>query len=327
MNILITGAAGMVGRKLTQALVERGTLGGRDISGLILADVITPVMPLGIPGAALSVDLADPKAAAALVESRPDVVFHLAAIVSGEAEADLHKGYAVNLQGTIALLEAIAAQPDYCPRVIFTSSIAVFGAPVPDDIPDEQATFPLTSYGTQKAMGELMVNDYTRRGLIDGISLRFPTICIRPGAPNAAASGFYSSILREPLIGEEAVLPVSDEITHWFASPRAATGFLIHAAEMDLAPLGPRRALNLPGVKASVGEMVAALGRVAGDRATGLIRRVPDPAIAALVEPWPRGFDPARAMRLGFTAEASMDHIIHAHIEDELEGHAPVMDG
>lgn len=320
MHILITGAAGMIGRKLTEALVARGTLRGEPISAMTLVDVVAPVLPDGIPGAALAADLSDPAAAPALTEARPDVIFHLAAIVSGEAEADTAKGYAVNLQGTISLCEAIAAQDDYAPRLVFTSSIAVFGVPLPQVIGDDVQPKPLTSYGTQKLMGELLINDLSRKGLLDGISLRLPTICIRPGKPNAAASGFYSSILREPLAGQRATLPVSEDTRHWFASPRAAVGFLIHAAELDTSGLGQDRALNLPGVDATVGDEIAALARVAGTEAAARIDRVADPAVAAIVAGWPQAFDPVRARALGFKAEPDMDTIIRVHIEDELDG-------
>lgn len=323
MHILITGAAGMIGRKLTETLVQSGSLQGQAITGLTLVDVVAPVLPDGVPGAALAADLSDPAAAPALIEARPDVIFHLAAIVSGEAEANTARGYAVNLHGTIGLCEAIAAQDNYCPRFVFTSSIAVFGAPLPDVIGDEVQPKPLTSYGTQKLMGELLINDLSRKGLLAGVSLRLPTICIRPGKPNAAASGFYSSILREPLIGQPATLPVPDTTRHWFASPRAAVGFLIHAAELDLEPLGQDRALNLPGVDATVGEEIAALERVAGPQATALIKRSEDAVIQAIVAGWPQAFNPERGRALGFEAEADMDTIIRAHIEDELGGTLP----
>lgn len=324
MQILVTGAAGMIGRKLVDALVARGTLGGRAISGLTLVDRETPVLPDGVPGAALAADLADPAAAPALIDARPDVIFHLAAIVSGAAEADTAAGYAVNLRGTTALCDAIVAQGRYCPRFVFASSIAVFGTPLPDVIPDGQPPIPLTSYGTQKRMAELLLDDLSRKGLLDGVSLRLPTVCIRPGAPNAAASGFYSSILREPLVGEDAVLPVPDDTRHWFASPRAAVGFLVHAAEMDTAPLGQQRALNLPGVDATVADEIAALERIAGPAAAALIRRVPDLAVARIVAGWPKGFAADRARALGFRAERDMDEIIRVHVEDELGGEIPV---
>jgi nucleoside-diphosphate-sugar epimerase len=204
--------------------------------------------------------------------------------------------------------------------VIFASSIAVFGAPFPEKIGDEFLTAPLTSYGTQKAIGELLLVDYTRRGFFDGIGLRLPTICIRPGLPNKAASGFFSNILREPLVGKEAVLPVSEDVLHWFASPRAAIGFLLHAATLDLSLLGARRNLTLPGLAATVGEEIANLKAIAGDKAVRLIRREPDPAIEKIVAGWPRIFSPDRAIELGFRADSSFGDIIRAHIDDELGG-------
>jgi len=207
--------------------------------------------------------------------------------------------------------------------VIFASSIAVFGQPFPEKIGDEFFTTPLTSYGTQKAITELLLADYSRKGFFDGIGLRLPTICIRPGRPNKAASGFFSNIMREPLAGQEAVLPVDDSVRHWFASPRAAVGFFVHAARMDAAGIGPRRTVTLPGLSATVGEQIEALRRVAGEKAVRLIRREPDEAIARIVEGWPRNFDARRALELGFQAETSFDDIIRIHIEDELEGRNP----
>jgi nucleoside-diphosphate-sugar epimerase len=257
------------------------------------------------------------------VADRPDVIFHLAAIVSGEAEADFEKGYRINLDGTRFLLEAIrhrGSSDRYVPRVVFTSSIAVFGAPFPEAIGDEFFTTPLTSYGTQKAIGELLLSDYSRRGFLDGIGIRLPTICVRPGKPNKAASGFFSNILREPLAGLPAVLPVAEDVRHWHASPRAAVGFLLHAATMDLAPLGWRRNLSMPGLSATVGEQIAALRKMAGEAAVTLIRREPDPSIMKIVAGWPRNFDTARARALGFTAESSFEEIIRVHIDDELGG-------
>jgi D-erythronate 2-dehydrogenase len=207
--------------------------------------------------------------------------------------------------------------------VVFTSSIAVFGAPFPDAIGDEFFTTPLTSYGTQKAIGELLLADYSRKGFLDGIGIRLPTICIRPGKPNKAASGFFSNILREPLVGQEAVLPVSEDVRHWHASPRAAVGFLVHAAELDLAKLGWRRSLSMPGLSATVGEQIEALRRVAGEGAVKLIRRERDPVIEQIVAGWARNFDTQRAEALGFTAERSFDEIIRVHIDDELGGRIP----
>jgi nucleoside-diphosphate-sugar epimerase len=327
MHILIIGAAGMIGRKLAARLAEGG-LDGEPVGRMTLVDVIAPTAPAGFAGevTAIAADLSAPGEAERCIAARPDVIFHLAAIVSGEAEADFEKGYRINLDGTRLLFEAIRledARAAWRPRVVFTSSIAVFGAPFPPMIGDEFFTTPLTSYGTQKAIGELLLNDYSRRGFMDGIAVRLPTICIRPGAPNKAASGFFSNILREPLAGQEAVLPVSEAVRHWHASPRAAIGFLIRAASMDLAPLGWRRTLNLPGLSATVGEEIKALRRVAGERAVRLIRHEPDPVIAGIVAGWPQNFDAARARSLGFTAETSFDEIIRVHIEDELGGRLP----
>jgi D-erythronate 2-dehydrogenase len=310
MHVLILGAAGMLGRKLAAAIAA-GALGP---ARLTLADVVAPALP----GAAChAIDLSAPGTLAPLVAGRPDLIFHLAAVVSAEAEADLPKGYAVNLDATRALLEAIRAIPGYRPRVVFASSTAVFGVPLPDPIPDDFHLTPRSSYGTQKAMGELMLADYTRRGFIDGIALRLPTICIRPGAPNKAASGFFSSILREPLAGQRAVLPVPDTLRHWFASPRAATGFFLHAAQIDMERLNGLTAINMPGLSATVAQMIDALRDVGGQAAVDLIDRIPDPRIAAIVETWPRAFDTARARDLGFVAETAFDQIIAAYLQDD----------
>jgi nucleoside-diphosphate-sugar epimerase len=282
MHILTTGAAGMLGRKLTQKLAQSSQLGGREIDKLTLVDVVAPDAPAGFGGKAVAVasDITSQDETLRLIATRPDLIFHLAAIVSGEAEADFDNGYQINLDGTRFLFEAIraeAARTPSKPRVVFTSSIAVFGAPFPQRIADDFFTTPLTSCGTQKAIGELLLSDYSRRGIFDGIGLRLPTICIRPGKPNKAASGFYSNILREPLVGQEAVLPVSENVRHWHASPRAAIEFFVRAATMDLAQPGWRRNLTMKGYSATVGEQIAALARVAGLKAASLIRRGPDP--------------------------------------------------
>ncbi len=325
VHIFIIGAAGMVGRKLAQSLAKDGTLDNRPIESMTLVDVVTPEPPLGFAGKVTleTADLSAPGEAARLVAGRPDVIFHLAAIVSGEAELDFDKGYRINLDGTRFLFDAIRlanGEDGYKPRVVFTSSIAVFGAPLPYPIPDEFHTTPLTSYGTQKAICELLISDYSRRGFFEGIGIRLPTICIRPGMPNKAASGFFSNILREPLIGQEAVLPVPEEVRHWHASPRSAVGFLSHGATIDVEKLGPRRNLSMPGVSATVGEQIEALRRVAGEKAVALIRREPDEVIMRMCAGWAPGFEAKRATALGFTAEKSFDDIIRVHIEDELGG-------
>ncbi|MET0527683.1 MAG: D-erythronate dehydrogenase [Microvirga sp.] len=322
MQILVLGAAGMVGRKLTERLVQEGQLNGQGITRLILHDVVEPDAPqASFEVAALTSDLSQAGEAEKLVESRPDIIFHLAAIVSGEAEADLEKGYRINLDGTRFLFDAIRHVGDgYRPRVVFASSIAVFGAPFPDAIGDEFFLTPLTSYGTQKAIGELLLADYTRRGFFDGIGIRLPTICVRPGKPNKAASGFFSSIIREPLSGKEAVLPVPEDVRHAHASPRSAVGFLMHAATLDTAKIGPRRNLTMPSVSVTVAEQIDALRRIAGEQVVSRIRREPDPDIMRMVSGWARRFDASRAESLGFRAEQSFDEIIRQHIEDELGG-------
>jgi nucleoside-diphosphate-sugar epimerase len=325
MHILITGAAGMIGRKLTARLVGAGAgaLNDRAIEKLTLIDVVAPQQPEKFRGSVDSraADIADAAAARAAVAGKPDVIFHLAAVVSGEAETDFEKGVHVNLDGSRALIEAIRAVGDgYCTRLVFTSSIAVFGAPFPESIADDFHLTPLTSYGTQKAIVELLLADYTRRGFVDAIGIRLPSIVVRPGRPNKAASGFFSSIIREPLAGEEAILPVPDTVLHWHASPRAAIGFLIHAAGVDREKLGPRVNLTMPGVCCTVAEQIAALRRVAGDKVAARIRREPDALVARIVAGWPSRFDPRRALALGFQGEASFDDIIRVHIEDELGG-------
>lgn len=324
MKILVIGAAGMVGRKLVTALLSAGTLGGRAISAITLADVVAPAAPGGaIPCPLVAADLSAEGVAAALVADRPDLIFHLAAIVSGEAEADFEKGYRINLDGTRQLLEAIrlaGQRAPYCPRLVFTSSIAVFGEPLPALIGDQHEHTPLTSYGTQKAICELLLADYSRRGFVDGIGIRLPTIAVRPGKPNKAASGFFSGIIREPLVGLEAVLPVADTVRHWFASPRAAVGFLLHAATLDTAKLGHQRNLSMPGLAVTVGEQIGALERVAGPQAVALIRLIPDPVIAGIVAGWPKAFAATRARALGFKGDTSFEEIIQIHIADELGG-------
>jgi len=325
MHVMVIGAAGMIGRKLVEAIAADPAAVRADVDRLTLVDVIEPSVPpaLAAVGRTLAADLSQPGAATRLVEMRPDLVFHLAAIVSGEAEADFDKGYRVNLDGTRALFEAIrheGQREPYAPKVIFASSIAIFGEPFPEKIGDDFFTTPLTSYGTQKAICELLLADYTRRGVFDGVGIRLPTICIRPGTPNKAASGFFSNILREPLAGKEAVLPVSENVRHWFASPRSAVGFFLHAATMDTAAIGPRRNLTMPGLSALVGEEIEALRRVAGEKAVKLIRREPDPVIDRIVSGWATDFDARRAAALGFKAETSFDEIIRIHIEDELGG-------
>ncbi len=328
MHALIIGAAGMVGRKLVEALVAKGEVNGKLIEELTLVDIVEPAAPARFTGKVrtLAADLSDEGVATRLIAERPDLIFHLAAIVSGEAEADFEKGYRINLDGTRGLFEAIRLEgkkAPYKPKLVFTSSIAVFGQPFPAVIEDTYHQTPLTSYGTQKAIDELLLADYSRRGFLDGVGIRLPTIVIRPGKPNKAASGFFSNILREPLSGVEAVLPVDPSVRHWFASPRSAVHFLMHSAELDTTPLGSRRSLSMPGLSATVAEEIDALRRFGGDKAVKLIRHEPDEAIIKMVDGWAQNFDASRATSLGFRAEKSFDDIVRAHIEDELGGNIP----
>ena len=321
MKVLIIGGAGMIGRKLSERLAQDGELGGKAISSLILHDVVEGAVPAGakMPVKVLTGDLPASGEAAKFVADKPDTIFHLAAIVSGEAEQDFDKGYRINMDGTRNLLEAVRAA-GHTPRLVFASSIAVFGAPFPEAIGDEFFNTPLTSYGTQKNICELLISDYSRKGFLDGISLRLPTICVRPGKPNKAASGFFSNIMREPLAGHEAVLPVSEGVMHWHASPRAAVEFMRHAATIDTAEVAPRRAVTMPGLAVTVGEQIAALKKVAGDKVAARIRREPDPFIEQIVAGWPRKFAAKRALELGFKPDRSFEDIIRIHIEDELGG-------
>jgi nucleoside-diphosphate-sugar epimerase len=323
VKVLITGAAGMIGRKLTERLAKDGGLNGQAIDSMSLLDVVPPAKPDGFSGKVdtVATDLAAPGEATKVIAGRPAVIFHLAGVVSGEAELDFDKGYHVNLDGTRALLEAIRAAGDgYRPKVVYTSSIAVFGAPFPHTIPDDFHLTPLTSYGTQKAIGEVLLADYTRRGFCHGVGIRLPSIVVRPGKPNKAASGFFSGIIREPLAGVEAVLPVAETVVHTHASPRAAIGFLIHAAGLAPETLGPRVNLSMPGVCCTVADQIAALKRIAGERAVARIRREPDALVVRIVDGWPQRIEARRARELGFKAESSFEEIIRIHIDEDRGG-------
>jgi len=319
-NILILGGGGMVGQKLAQRIAADAPFADPQVT---LFDRAFP--PQSAAGTQVTGDISDPVMAATLAAARPDVIFHLAAIVSGQAEAEFSLGWDVNMMAMWHLLNALKGEHDasggsYRPRLVFTSSIAVFGGPFPDQIGDEFLSAPLTSYGAQKAACELMLSDFSRKGFVDGLSLRLPTVCVRPGKANAAASSFFSGIIREPLNGIEAILPVADTVRHWHVSPRAATRFLTQAALLDTDLLEGRCALNLPGISCTVEEQIEALRRAAGQKAVDLIKHIPDEAIMRMVAGWPRNFAPERAIALGFQAESSFDEIIAVYMEEELGG-------
>ena len=328
MKILITGGGGMLGQKLIAGLAKVGSLNGKKIESITVVDAYKQSQALdGFDFKITSkiVDITDRAECEAMIAEKPDVIFHLAAIVSGEAESDFEKGYRVNVDGMRNLFEAIRLiSNDYCPRVVFTSSVAVYGGPYLEVADDNFILQPATSYGVQKAIGELLLNDYSRRGFFDGVGLRIPTLCVRPGLPNSAASGVFSNIIREPLMGIEATLTAGKDASMIFTSPRSAVGFLIHAAQMDTSGLGARRSLMMPGIYATLGDEIDALRRVAGDKIVGFIKEEIDPFVQEMLKSWnfPK-FDAKRARSLGFTCEDSFDELIKTHIADELGGQIP----
>lgn len=319
MRVLITGGGGFIGRKLALALLRDGSLAAERIT---LFDTV-PVegLPADPRVEPVTGDITDPDAVAR-VASDADLVWHLAAVVSAAAEADFDLGSRVNLDGTRVLLEALRATGRR-PRVVFASSFAVFGGDMPDVIADDFHPTPQTSYGTQKAIGELLVADYGRKGYVDGRSLRLPTIVVRPGKPNKAASTFASSIIRDPLAGREAVCPVGRDTAIYILSPRRVVEGLSRAMSLPESAWGMNRTLGLPGITVTVREMVDALERTAGPAAADRIVWRPDPAIQRIVAGWPVRAEARRARSMGFTDDGSFDAILDAHIEDELGGVLP----
>lgn len=326
MRVLITGGAGLLGSKLAQRLLERGHLhleGHRqEITTLTLFDRAEPSLaPPILEDSRLEIvagNITDGKTLRSLLQAAPDLIFHLAAVVSGEAEKNFELGMAVNIDATRVLLETCRALAT-SPRVVFTSSIAVYGGDLPDTIGDDRALTPQSSYGMQKAVGELLINDYSRRGFIDGRALRLPTVVVRPGKPNAATSSFASSIIREPLQGQEVVCPVSPDTRMWLMSPRQAVQSLIHGAELSAGDLGTNRSLALPGLSVSVGEMVSELAQVAGQELVNKIHWEKDPFIERIVRSWPAKFTADRAKKLGFKADKSLRDLIEIFIKDDIE--------
>jgi D-erythronate 2-dehydrogenase len=324
MEVLITGGAGLLGARLARELLKRGTLANADgrqteISRITLLDVV-PAQ--GFSDERIQIvtgDIADAAAIEAAVTPATQSIFHLAAIVSGHAESDFDLGMRINFDATRLILER-ARHNGNRPRLVFTSSVAVFGGDLPAQVPDNQLLTPQSSYGAQKVMGELLVNDYSRKGFLDGRALRMPTVCVRPGAPNKAASSFASGIIREPLNGQEAVCPVAPETPMWLLSPRHAIESLIHGHDVDGSLFGSTRALSLPGLATTVQEMVAALERVAGKKVLERIRWAQDPAIIRIVNSWPGNFRTLRGDAMGFRRDADFDSIVRAYIDDELQG-------
>lgn len=318
MHVLITGAAGFLGQRLTRSLIERGELDGQPLSRLTLIDQVEAETPTNTPfeSISLAVDITSPGALDDILSERPDVIFHLAAVVSSAAEADLDLGMTVNFDATRALLEGCRSREFTATRLIMASSIAVYGGELPDVLDDMAALTPQSSYGTQKAMSELLINDYSRRGLIDGRVLRLPTIVIRPGRPNAAASSFASSILREPLNGEEAVCPVPTDLDLFVMSPRRVTDALLHGAEVPGDAFGASRSLMLPGITVSVAEMLDALGEFGGDEARTRVRHEPDARIEAIVGSWPGRFENLRSQQLGFAGDKDFHEIVEAFLDE-----------
>jgi nucleoside-diphosphate-sugar epimerase len=320
MNIVITGGSGFLGRRLAGALLDRGTLRGADgrdsrIERLTLVDVVEAGGLADPRVRMLTGDVADRSLLERAIGRDTTSVFHLAAIVSGQAEADFDLGMRVNFDATRHLLD-ICRQHGTCPRVVFTSSVAVYGGELPATVPDDLAVTPQTSYGTQKAMAELLINDYTRRGFVDGRSLRLPTVSVRPGRPNAAASSFASGIIREPLNGEISACPVSADTRVWLLSPRTVVECFIAAHDIDGPRLGSNRLLNLPGMSITVGDMVASLARVAGPEVAARVRWEPDDRIARMVATWPGELAATRARAMGFPCDTDFDAIVRRYISE-----------
>jgi D-erythronate 2-dehydrogenase len=303
VRVVITGGLGLLGRTLASRLGERGTLGGGPIEELVQFD-----LPDG--------DVGDREQVTRLLRDGAGVVFHLASILSGEGEVNFDGALRVNLDGTRNVLETCRALGTR-PRVVFASTLAVFGGPaMPETVSDTTKQTPRTTYGTTKSISELLVNDYTRKGYVDGRSARLPTVIVRPGAPNAAASSFVSAVFREPLAGVDYVLPVGLQTRMPVISVRTAVDCLVYLAEIDGDALGEDRAVNLPSLCPTVEEMVESLSRVAGDRPLGGITVAPDPAIEAIVRTWPLFTSFDRALALGFPRDESLDDIVRAYIQE-----------
>lgn len=317
MHILITGGGGFIGRRLAKELLEKGGVAQGDIIKLALVDrAFTMDMPQDARLECIEADFSDERVIGKVLRQRPDVIFHLAAVVSGEAEKNLDLGMQINFHASLQLLE-ICRSLSICPRIVFASSAAVFGGEVSKTIIDETSPKPRSSYGTQKTMVELLMNDYSRRGFVDARSLRLPTIAIRPGKPNAATSSFVSSIIREPLHGKKASYPVPLGTNVWIQSPKRVIQNFIHAANIDEKIIADDRVFNLPGLTTSIQEMIHSLGQMTNPEVTKLISHEPDAFLESIVLTWPSNFDTQRALQLGFVRDTSSEEIIRSYIEEE----------
>jgi nucleoside-diphosphate-sugar epimerase len=320
MKVLVTGAAGFLGRRLIAALLQRGELASRDgslrpIQGIYAFDMVEPAIAADERLTVITGNINDSELIAHLIDNEISSVFHLAAIVSGEAERDFDLGMRINVDATRLIMERIRRSAPGA-RFLITSSVAVFGGTMPVVVPDSQVWKPQSSYGTQKAINDLLLADYSRRGYLDGRSLRMPTIVVRPGKPNNAASSFASGIIREPLNGVEAVCPVSTDTLLWLMSPNQAIRNILHGHDLSAQVLGGDRVINMPGLSITVAEMLRALRIVAGDAAAERVRTQPDPAIEKIVNSWPGNFEAELALGLGFTADADFRSVIEAYMAD-----------
>jgi nucleoside-diphosphate-sugar epimerase len=311
MNVLVTGAAGFLGSRVIQALLSSGRE-APPVSRIVAAD--TSACPIADPRIDARIGtIVDPAFISSVVQDDLDLIFHLAAVLSGQSEAEFDVGMQVNVDGTRGLLEACRRlrRP---PRFVFSSTVAVFGANLPDEVPEDNVLRPQTSYGTAKTIAELLVAEYSRRGFVDGVVLRLATVTVRPGAPNSALSSFVSSIIREPLAGVDAVCPVPLDMRLWITSPAVVTGNLIHAARVPSSALGGSLPVNLPGLTVTPAQMLASLERVGGAAARARVRCEIDPAIAGVVATWPGALDDRRARRLGFSADRDFDEVVAQYL-------------
>lgn len=319
MNIVILGGGGVIGQKLGRKLAERGYLRGRQIERITLADINGPssIGGMGVAVEAIRCDISDPRSVSEVLTADTDVIYLLAAVVSAHAEEDLDAGISINMKGTYHVLQR-CRELGTRPVVVFTSSMAVYGGEVPDPITDHSFLNPQTSYGAQKAIGELLLNDYSRRGLVDGRGFRLPTISVRPGKPNRAASSFMSSIIREPLNGQEALCPVAEDFPHYYLSPRRCVENLIRGAEIDADDLGQNRCMIMPGRRWTIRQLIDALTEVAGLEPAKLIRWEDVPEIRRIVFGWRFDVRPERALRLGLRADESFAENVRYYLEDDF---------